>query len=620
MGAAPLVPFQAVNGRWGYLDAATRKPVITPQFDDARPFQDGAGLVAYPNPRARGFEDSELYGYVRADGKPVFAQRFSDVGPVVALDAREPLPDLREVTLPDQRAGIVSLASGKWLVDPVAGRPDHTPEFRFYSRQRYLVNGEYLIMDGMRVDAPTGTRITGVDFDGGVLDIEKDSRGDQQLQGIADLHGNVLVPPVYISLEFFPTIHRAIGTRFRSAAAGVAALAAIVSGGRFPRAAVVTELLDGHGAVIRSFGQGVEVDRTRNGTGYYRPADDASDFDTRYFDMQTGKDIPARVAQGGGGFHIFHLRHAGDVLFGLQTAAGQVLVPARYRSLAFVDKTLLIATDAATRLQGVVDVHGNTVVPFDYRTLDSDGAGRLTASRDGRLYGVIDLAGHVVIAPLSDHEILFDHGRADVYLAGLQGVIDPSGKVLVPTRYQTLFDTHVVDKTPDHYYAAQDQRGSWGLLDPAGRVVVPFNYGFVSVDKDAFAQGWVELEDASRDHAGLVNVHTGVQVPPQFNSLKVHADCIVATRRDDAANTYSYQLLGFDGKPVSAVFSGLDKSAGGYFVVRDGKYTGVIDGHGKVVVPLRYAYVWDRGGGYFEAESEGRHVYVDVAGNVYSPR
>lgn len=615
---SPLIPFQGSNGEWGYLDPVTHRPVITPQFADARPFKDGLGLVMYPNPNARSIEDRFLYDYVRPDGQTVFRELFRDIAPVFDDDKHE-LPNLREVTRPDGQIGIVSTQTGEWVVPPVTGRPGYVPTIRFHSEQSYLVDGRYLVVDGRRVDAPEGTRITSVDFEHRVLNIMRDTGDDSGPVGLANWQGQIMIPPDYLSLEYYPNLQRAIGIRFRNALARGIALFSFTHSGDIPSSTATTDLLDDQGRVIRSFGSGMEVSGLRDAIGYFKPSNDVADLQIRYFDMKTGKDLPASEVESVHGLHIFHRGDAGNVLFGLETTGGQPLIPPSYRSLSFVGKDLLVATDAATNKQGVIDTHGNVIAPFDYRAIRADGSGQLTASRDGQRFEALNLGG-TAMKPTSSKAGPPSRRLVEVYRDGLNGVVDASGKTVIPTRYRSLTDTQELDGTDQRFYSAEDTNGRWGLLDASGKTVVPFEYGFVGVDKAPFAHGWVDVEDADRTHHGLVNIRTGVRVPTDYRELAVKARCIVATRYDRQDNTYTHQLLNFKGTPISGEFRYMDPLGTHHFIVTRDRLTGVIDDQGTLVVPLQYDYVWDRGGGLLEIQSGPRDFYIDLKGNVYLPR
>lgn len=621
--AAELVPFQAAGGAWGYLNSATLTPVIAPQFKQALPFRRGVGEVMYPNPHARSYYDQTLYGFIRTDGLPLFAERFTDVETVQTFTDETRLPALRQVVLTDGRIGVVSLKSGKWVVPPFQHQGNRGAYIRFYSRHRILVDGRYLLVDGRRIDAPAGARITWADFKHHLLGLGKRQSDDVDLVGLADWQGKVLIAPRYIDLARLPALKRLIGTRYYGQTMADVAMLLALYVHIPPTWAGKRELLTRSGKVLHSFSIGESVSPLRGNPdiAMIDNDDDPSHLQARYISLLTGASISAAKAKAMTGNHLFHRKVSGNVRYGVKAADGKVLIAARYAHLRFINQQRLIAKDPATHLSGVIDIHGRQVIPFIYRFVDPDGAGRLSVSRKGHLFGVIDLAGKEVIAPLSTHGIHFIKGRARVYHEGLVGVISVSGKPIVPPKYKTVFNTQATGDTLAIYYEAEDVNGRWGLLDGNGKRLVPFKYGFVRVDKEAIKSGWVGVEDAQRHYQGLVNFQSGVDIPLEYHSLRVRANVILAERYKSATNRYSYQLLDFNGKPISAVYSDIDPfDAGHYFIVHKGHMAGVLSDAGALVVPLRYRRLWDRGGGFLKAETLQRgYVYVDVHGKEYAP-
>lgn len=615
-----LIPFQSTDGRWGYLDRESRHVVIAPRFSDADLFKDGRGEVHIPNPDARSptYEDANLTNWIDASGKDLFPAYFLDVSAVAAGD--DPLPDLRQVETTDRQYGIVSLSSRQWVIPP-------QPAWKItvYARDRILVGGSYLQVGGQRCVPPQGMQITGIDFDDQVFHIaplKGDPDDDHTFEnGLSDWHGHVIVPPRYMDVSYDARSHRALATRFGSIATWM------LNRGHLtllqwldPSLAPTTDLLDDHGKVVRSFDQRYTVDFSkRAGIGTYAPRDPKAADETRYFDLATGKDVPAEQADPHTGPWVFRTGNR----YGVKRADGSVAIPATYLTLQFFNKDLLIAN--RDQRFGVINLRGETVVPFEYAAISNDGLGRLEAwNNQNDTAGVFDTQGRLAIPfERRNNNLVFSpDGLAEVHENGNHGIIDSHGDVVIPAIYKTLFNTRDLKETDQVYYTAENRDGRWGMLSAAGQVVIPFDYSYVSVDKKRFATGWVHIESINRQDSGLANIRTGVTIPPIYrNGVQVHDGFLIASRLESDGR-YSYQMLDLHGQPLTdPSYTDMEVIQQHYVKAEKGRRVGVLDATGQVRVPIRYRYLWDAGQGFVRAETApGRYVFVDFKGTEYRPQ
>ena len=156
---------------------------------------------------------------------------------------------------------------------------------------------------------------------------------------------------------------------------------------------------------------------------------------------------------------------------GLRDKAENIVLPAEYIDLQFIDGAdALIARkhlDGRRYADGIIDVHGNTLVPFQYINID----------------------------PLSGHKGYLTVEDPSTYLRGLLG---PDFSLVVPTKYYTVD----VLSEEDGYYAVADpgkagtasdslwnmfRKGEkWGVLDRNGREIFPCVYDSIRYLKDGY--------------------------------------------------------------------------------------------------------------------------------------
>lgn len=626
--AAPPVPFQGDEGTWGYLDAQTLKVVIAPRFADAAPFHDGASRVTLvaddagaqtvrcvtrsgrpvPCPVQGG-----LGNWIDTRGQLLFDESFASASALELDDAeRTRLSDLFRVTLADGRSGVISVPERRWVVAPQA-----EGEITALTRERFLI-GRTILQDGQaRYHAPKGMVITSVDARHRLFYIEAmDAQDEYSTRGLVTWEGEVRVPPRYGDVEHDAAAQRSLAMRL----AGLTQLLARTwlkapGAGAGP----VTDLLDEHGKVLRTFGAKYSVAFTKDpAVGSYLPRESDALQELRYFSTKTGQDLSASQAGIERGPQIFK---SGERM-GVKAANGAVLIPATWHTLTFFNDTLLIATREPFAPRGAIDLQGRVVVPFEYSDLRGDGMGRLQAVRaaDEKI-GVFDVQGRVAVPFNFSHDFLYEGGLAIVRENGQQGVIDARGASVIAAQYDELMSTPSPDKTGTTSFVAKKGK-RWGLLSATGAVLVPFEYGYVSIDQARFAQGWVNVESPDRQAYGLVNIRTGTVIAPQWqNGVQIRARYLIASRYV-GNNNYRYQMLKQDGTPLTDDgWEKMEPIQGEHVLVRKDRLMGVLDASGQVRIPIKYRYIWDEGNGLVRAETTPDHyVYVDLNGKEYRPQ
>lgn len=139
----------------------------------------------------------------------------------------------------------------------------------------------------------------------------------------------------------------------------------------------------------------------------------------------------------------------------------------------------------------------------------------MAAVKVGDKWGFIDKNGQNVIPAIYDVVGYFSEGLAwfnvgattdstgyrtydDIlYLDGKWGLIDKSGNVIVPAKYDAVFDfEHGYARVNVGFEFAQTaggrlslvSRGKWGFIDKTGNEVIPVKYSHSADFKNGFAQ------------------------------------------------------------------------------------------------------------------------------------
>lgn len=611
-GFPALIPYSGEHGRWGYLNPDTLEVVIPPRFYRASPFRYGLGPVSLPfrsNSR-HSYSQQFLYNWVRPNGKLVFQNWFSATYEWHQDGRTEPATSgIFTVILPDGRSGIISLKKGGWVVKPAVDQ-----KVDIYSPHRFLINNRVLVIGDQRYKAPDGTLIERVSFDHHFFRIKD---GDET--GIADWRGHIIVPPDYMTVDYFPEIQRAIVGGFNNPLAKFAFFIA-------PRGAwdtlmgwmAAAAVVDEDGNEIRSFGSDVYLGRLRDDIGYYQYREDDPPRQRHYFSLITGKDLDATQVEASAGLHLFHE----DGRTGLETVNGKVLIPATYDKLIPLNTKLFIAKKAHTRDDGygLINRHNEVVAPFQYDHMKPAGHNRLGVGKDG-LHGQINWQGDTIIDLIYDSAFYFGpNGLAIVSKNDNNGVINHDGKVIISIRYDDIVNTRLLDKSRKTYFQVE-QDDKQGLLSTSGKVLIPPKYGVIRLT-EGIQYGWVEVWDQARDLRGLINVRSGVTLPLIYEAFDFFDHLLVARRYDQKSITDSlYQLYTLAGKPTSDQAYPAMEHAYSYFVAAHDSGYGVLDSHGRVLIPFVYRHIVAVGPSLVRAtKRNGRRVYINTNSRIYRPR
>ncbi len=590
-----LIPFCTKAGKWGYLNAETGKIIIAAKYDNAALFENGVAEVNNKNPLATSRFDNGLTGWIDTTGKEIFSPQFTGV-----YEVKDPgdkvLPGIKIITTQDGGTGILSL-SGKWIA-----APEKYTNFIFYDLQHYLADNQDFFADGKKYTAPKDCKIITVDFINHHFDIEK----DELHNGVCTWQGEIIVPPVFIKVDHLYAVNRLLANRINGKDINDTLFYEMIQKGEIDKTEIVNTLFNSDGKELNSFiSLRYNAGAINDSIGYYQYA--AKDY---YFSLITGSKIEASLAEALlGGYYIFKKGNSS----GLKDKSGNVLISPKYNKLVFINPDLVIATLDADYKTGIIDVNEKQVLPFIYDGLDYMGTDKLLAYKNNK-YGYINTAGKVLVAFKYNNYFSFaDNGLAEVY-NGKQGVIDTTGREIIPLIYTSIFNTKKLDKTTETYFTAEKDKRS-GMFDDKGKLIIPFNYGSVGVSKNDFKNGWVDIEDAQRKLNGLYNIKTGIIIPPVYGFTKVYGEFIIASKRNN--NDYAYQLLSLDGKALTAMrFDKMDYT-NGYLSVSSNKLCGVLNTKGKIIVPLKYNYLWEKTPHLLMAWDGENYFYVDTTGKEY---
>ena len=264
-----------------------------------------------------------------------------------------------------------------------------------------------------------------------------------------------------------------------------------------------------------------------------------------------------------------------------------------------------------------------------------------------RLRGYLNVnTGMIVIPAQYQRAWNFSEGIAAVYKEGLVSFINSSGEPAFPATFSIRYDLNFDDaafqfhdgfcvmRTMDNKWGLINAQGEWvvepvynsidvpyngyrrvydgyhfGLLTPDGNLALPAIYD--DIRRGADGEGWVLVKDGfacqvdSRLQVTMPFVHDGIHTLSYIDEYDTHE------YYDEAAGEYKTHKMS---KPR-------------FFRYDIGINSGVIDAHGKVIIPAIYYNVRIVNDDLFEAETtnggerilintQGQHVLAPVSGGA----
>lgn len=158
-----------------------------------------------------------------------------------------------------------------------------------------------------------------------------------------------------------------------------------------------------------------------------------------------------------------------DGVWGYVDSTGKVVIPVKYNSLkSFSDG--LAAVQINDVGAGFIDRNNNIVIPLEYDYVSSFDHGVAKVSRGGYTWYINAQNEEIKLPKIEYDEIMdFYKGVAIVKKHDMCGVIDISGKEIIPTEYDNI----VIDKNG---FIWVDLKGKWGVVSRKNKILIPIEF------------------------------------------------------------------------------------------------------------------------------------------------
>ncbi len=226
---------------------------------------------------------------------------------------------------------------------------------------------------------------------------------------------------------------------------------------------------------------------------------------------------------------------------------------------------------------------------------------RALAARQG-LVGVIDPSGREILPTAFEQAVILSGRRIAVKKQGLYGVYDADGQILIPAEYERLY------VCADGTLLLRNQNGMWGAVSPSGAELLPFVYPEIyDGDNGVFCvrqeNGYWRL---MREQNIPVDDH-GYELLSSFQEGRIAAK----------ANG-KWGFLDYDGNfAVPAVYEEVRPFSDGLAPVRKNGQWGFADTEGNEVIPPRFqGIVCGFREGIAAVQQGKKTAFIDRSGNT----
>lgn len=237
--------------------------------------------------------------------------------------------------------------------------------------------------------------------------------------------------------------------------------------------------------------------------------------------------------------------------------------------------------------------------------------------RESRKVGVVSTSGKEIVPRIYDHIEVHWHDKSFlVTLDGKMGMLDSVGKQVIPIVYDEL-ETY----SEKLLLAKIDER--WGIIDLDNQVHLPFHYKSLWVNHCNRKQLIVKNEQG---YTGMINIDNKQIIPCQYGSLSLFSPDLLYASKDEQFGLINYQNevvipLQYEEEMIgNTMFLCNDNSAQYFYAVKNGK-KGLLNLKGEVTIPLIYdelSFLSDDHD-YFSITIGEKYGVVDKHGRIIIP-
>lgn len=299
--------------------------------------------------------------------------------------------------------------------------------------------------------------------------------------------------------------------------------------------------------------------------------------------------------------------------FGFKLEDGTVIVEPKYMFVdKFTDGYCIVYTDYEHC--GLIDRTGREIVPTTYRNVYYPSDGMVLVMQDNNTFGFYDTSGRMVIEPCYFSASSFNEGKAVALLETdsgeyKYGYIDKSGKTVIQPAYDYAYAF-------SEGYATVVKNELNGMIDSTGREVMPCTYLEISVVSD----GRFFVADKNSHKVAMYSTKIKPVTGFVYDKILNHSEGYYTFQRNGKEG-----YLNKKGKECFGMHDHAYSFHNGFACVGENGHFGIINNKGKFILPAEYdnsdiyqdQYIFHEG--LALVEKKGRYGFVNTKGEIVIP-
>ena len=321
--------------------------------------------------------------------------------------------------------------------------------------------------------------------------------------------------------------------------------------------------------------------------------------------------------------------------YGFADETGKIVIPMQYDKVWHFKNGL--AKVEKNKRYGLIDKSGK-IISDEYDFIGNIDYGFAKIKQKDK-YGLMDKNGKIII-PCEYNDILTLTKEPDLIAVKKDnqwGFVDKNNHTIIPFVYEQVWHFH-------NGFAKIRNNQQYGMIDLTGKIIIPTQYQWLS---DANEQGVMVYKQDNK--FGLINKDNQIireaksEKIADFNHIIIQKQTVSINKtveenspQEKQADNTEYDFEKIDGKYVMSekmshvisekmsnndkIMIKKDKFKDGLaiFMGKDEKY-GVIDLDGKIIVPAIYDKVYDFENGLAEVENDNLRGLINVQGEIVVP-
>lgn len=228
---------------------------------------------------------------------------------------------------------------------------------------------------------------------------------------------------------------------------------------------------------------------------------------------------------------------------------------------------------------------------------------------------------------------------------GLDGIIDITGKEIVPTKYSTIFNFDIdanvfltegykhtlvknlqgktvfqgywlgppgIQSYSDGLMAFIGKNGKYGFIDGQGKLKIPYMYDYTIGFQHRLAI--VSKDDVERNISrfAVIDTDNNIVIPFTNNNIEIDSDSLFIfisfNNKSGLYNRQGYELI-----PMQ--YDGIERISDHLFKVRQGELYGILNTRGEQIQSFKYYWIEEFSEGMAEVHQKGMGIgYINEAG------